>query len=157
MEFVTLNSELKFPIPDGFHVMDEEEMSGMTMIAAGPGVCLKDPERHMVVSVGYKIAGLLTSKILSQKDIAEKSEGTIRQAMQPYHYRPDGAGKREICRLAADGFGYQYTAEEADMYAETYVIKKGKTFYYFHVYMRAALKEESMPVWEEMLREAVWL
>ena len=134
MERMTLNNELQFPVPDGFHVMDEEEMSGMTMIAAGPGVCLKDPERHIVVSVGYKKAGLLTSKMLSQKDIAEKSEGSIRQAMKPYSYWPDGAGKRE-----------------------TYVLKKGKTFYYFHVYMRAALKEESMPVWEEMLREAVWL
>lgn len=70
MERMTLNNELQFPVPEGFHVMDEEEMSGMTMLAAGPGVCLKDPERHMVVSVGYKKAGLLTSKMLSQKDIA---------------------------------------------------------------------------------------
>jgi hypothetical protein len=34
MERMTLNNELQFPVPDGFHVMDEEEMSGMTMIAA---------------------------------------------------------------------------------------------------------------------------
>lgn len=156
MEFVTLNSELKFPVPDGFHVMDEEEMSGMTMIAVGPGICLKDPERHIVVSVGYKKAGLLTSKMLSQKDIATKSEGSIRQAMKPYRYWPDGAGKREVGGLAADGFRYLYSAQETDMYAETYVLKKGKTFYYFHVYMRAALKEKSMPVWEEMLGSASW-
>jgi hypothetical protein len=53
--------------------------------------------------------------------------------MQPYLYWPDGAGKREIGGLAADGFGYQYTAVETDMYAETYVIKKGKTFCYLHM------------------------
>ena len=46
--------------------------------------------------------------------------------MQPYRYWPDGAGKREIGALTADGFRYLYSAQDTDMYAETYVLKKGK-------------------------------
>lgn len=156
MQSLVLNNELTLPCPDGFYVMDEEEIKTLAFIASGPGVCLKDPDRHIVVSAGYKKAGGLTARLLNQKDVATKSEGSIRDAMRAYGYLREGAGKREIGGLPADGFQYSYTAEETDMYGETYVLKKGKTFYYFHAYMRNAHKKGGQMVLDEILNGVVW-
>ena len=37
------------------------------------------------------------------------------------------------------------------MMGESYVLKSGKTLYYFHLYAREALEEESLACWETML------
>ncbi len=37
------------------------------------------------------------------------------------------------------------------MGAESCVMKRGRDAVYFHVYFRDALREESLPVWEEIL------
>ena len=37
------------------------------------------------------------------------------------------------------------------MLAESYVMKYNKKIWYFHFYARAALKEESLKVWNEIL------
>ncbi len=51
---ILLNRTLALPLPEGFHVMDEEERSRLRFLEAGECVCLSDPERHLVVTVGWK-------------------------------------------------------------------------------------------------------
>ena len=43
------------------------------------------------------------------------------------------------------------------MYGESYALKDGRTLYYFHLYARQELKEESLPLWRQLLEEARWL
>ena len=42
------------------------------------------------------------------------------------------------------------------MYGETLTLRDGRVWYYFHLYARQALKEESLPVWEDFLSSARW-
>lgn len=42
------------------------------------------------------------------------------------------------------------------MTGESYVIKDRKKLWYLHVYMRTALLDESLPVWEEILDAAAF-
>ena len=69
MEDVLLNNSLKLPCPEGFHVMDDEERSELNIMGNGPGVCLSNPERHIIVSIGWQQVGGLTSLLLKSGDI----------------------------------------------------------------------------------------
>lgn len=151
MEDILLNNSLKLPCPDGFHVMDEEEKSQLNIMRDGPGVCLSDPERHMMVSIGWQQVGGLTSMLLKSGDIVKNSEKAVSKSMQSYGYQREGFLQRSIAGNQAEGFAYTYEAQGVPMYGQSCAMKVGKVFYYFHCYARQALREESLKVWEEIL------
>jgi hypothetical protein len=151
-----LNNTLCIPCPEGFHVMDENERKALTFIADGPGVCLSDPDRHIIISAGYKQAGSFTSFFFNEKDAARSMEQQIAKPMAAYGYRKLGSAERIVGGRGVHGFGYIYESQGIAMYAESHVSKIGKTFYYIHYYTREALKEENMPVWESFLNEIRW-
>ena len=149
-----LNKELKLPVPEGFHVMDEEEVSRLRLLEEGPFVGLSDPERHMMITVGWKQLGSLTALMVNAGDVARHTEKTIRRAMVQMGYHCEGFRERQIAGAGAAGFRYKYNAQNTDMVAESLVVKLNKTVYYFHVYARAAVREESLSCWEDILNAA---
>jgi len=54
--------------------MTEEETRGLTMLGEGPWIGLSDPERHMIVTVGWKRLGAVVSFLLSGADLAKNAE-----------------------------------------------------------------------------------
>ncbi len=151
MRELLLNDALILSYPDGFHLMTEAERGGVDPAEDGPWIGLSDPEKHILVTAGWKQIGGLTA-LLVRGDLAKNMEKRVRGPMQPYGYRLEGFEKRTIAGETADGFRYSYRAQETDMIGESYALKREKTVYYFHFYARAALSSESLPVWEEMLR-----
>ncbi|MBR3154478.1 MAG: hypothetical protein IKF10_05695, partial [Lachnospiraceae bacterium] len=67
----TFNSTLHLSFPDGFHVMDNDERQKLNMLADGPGECLTDPDRHIIISIGWKELGLFPALLVSVKDAAD--------------------------------------------------------------------------------------
>ena len=115
MDSVILNDELKLAYPEGFHVLSAEEMDRMQFLEKGAGICLSDPERHILISVGWKRPGVLAGLMLNAGDLAKNSEKTIRKAMQNMGYRCRGFEKRQIAGNRAEGFGYEYSAQGVEM------------------------------------------
>ena len=151
MKTVVFNDELKIGDPEGFHIMDEEEMKEMGVLDNGPVLCLKDSERHIIISVGLKKVGGFASFVLNQKDIAKKMEGYIGKAQEKYGYRFCDFITRNVGDHPADGFCYNYKAEGIDMYAEALTWKKSKKIFYFYLYAREELRNKSIQTWEEIL------
>ena len=156
MEYITMNDVLKLSCPDGFHVLDKEEMAKLRFNEEGSGVCLSDPERHMIVSAAYKQIGGFSSFLLNDKDLLKNLETAMRKAQKPFGYNAAGDVTRSVGGRIAKGIAYTYTAQEIPMYSESLLIREGKTVYYFHVYSREALKEGNMSVWDELLNTSVW-
>ena len=152
----TLNEKLTIAYPDGFRLLNEEELKQLTFIEKGPGYVIRDDERHIMISCAWKNEGLLESMFLSAHDLARKNEENVRKAMQGFGYHGAGFPVRNIAGEDTEGFCYEYTAQDIEMYAETYTIKKDKVLYYLHFYTRSALKEENLKIWEEMLSGAKW-
>ena len=140
--------------PEGFHVMDETERSKLRFLTVGEGAGLSDPERHMIVTLGHQRAGGFSAALLSTKDLAKNMEKQISKSMAALGCRTESRKQRTIGGKEAHGFRYSYTVQDVGMTGETYVIKDGKEIWYLHVYMRTALLEESLPVWNEMLDAA---
>ena len=147
---------LTLPRPDGFHVMAETEWSKLRVLADGEGIGLSDPERHMIVTLGYRQASGFSAVLLSTKDLAKNMEKQIRKSMAALGCKTEDMKQRSIGGRVAHGCRYSYTVQDVDMTGESYVIKEKKEIWYLHVYMRTALLAGSVPVWEEMLDSAAW-
>ncbi|MBR3359010.1 MAG: hypothetical protein IKG46_14420 [Solobacterium sp.] len=149
METAVLNETVTLTLPDGFEQMSEEEMKGMQFTEPGPGMCYKDTERHIIVSFGWKDAGL-ASLLVSTKEIAKNMEPHLAKALKPYGYRlldivQDTFGTKNV-----SGVKYEYTAQDTPMYAESWGFKEGKTIFYIHYYTRKETEAENKAVWEEI-------
>ena len=96
-----LNNELKLPVPEGFHVMDEEEVSRLRLLEEGPFAGLSDPERHMMITVGWKRLGSLTALMVNAGDVARHTEKTIHRAMAQMGYHCEGFRERQIAGAGA--------------------------------------------------------
>ena len=150
------NYSLRLSFPDGFHVMDNDERQKLKMLVDGPGECLTDPDRHIIISIGWKELSLFPSLLVSSKDAADNSQKAISQAMQPYGYRFRETFAENIGGKSAPGFSYEYEAQGISMHGETCVIKHNKVLYYLHIYMRRELKGESTKIWKDILATAKW-
>ena len=156
MEKITMNQELVLTLPDGFRVKSEEEVKAMNMIGGGSAVCAEDPDRHVLISLGWKTVGALVALLLSSASVAKTSEAQIARSMKPYGYRRVGFGKRSIGGKEADNISFTYTAKATAMEGETCVLKKDRTLYFLHFYGWEENKAEDLPMWESIVASAEW-
>ena len=143
--------DLTLFLPDGFHVMDEAEWSKMQLLASGECAGLADPQRHIIVTAGYKQINSFSAALLSGRDLVKNMEKQIRKSMTSLGYSLICFDSRTVDGKTAEGFRYTYTSSSVDMTGESLVIKSGKELYYLHVYMRSELLSPSLPVWENLL------
>ncbi len=146
-----LNNELKFTYPEGFHVMTEEERRQQSQPLNGSWEGFSDPERHVIMTVGWKQIPGFSAKLLSGKDIARNSEKYLRKVMKPYGYRLEQYYERTAAGIETNGFSYSYTVQGIAMTGYCYELKRNKSVYYFHFYTRTELKEENQKVLDEIL------
>lgn len=155
MEKIVLNEALTLAFPDGFRKLDEGELSRLRMLQSGPGICLRDDDRHIIVSLGYRQAGWLAG-LLSGKDLIKNAQDRIAGVMRPYGYRQTGCQDRRVGSKTAQAFQYAYVAQDTEMVGECCAVKEGKTIYYLHFYVRKACREDGLRLWQEILADARW-
>ena len=153
METVILNDSLRFSFPDGFRKMSEEELKQVCTYKSGPGVCLRDDDRHIIVSLGHRRAGLLAA-LLNGKDLIKSAQSRIAGVMKPFGYRLTGYQDRVLAGKTAPSFQYTYTAQGVRMVGECCALKMNKTLYYLHCYVRQSCLEEGSQTWKEILETA---
>ena len=151
-----LNNELELTIPEGFHEMDDDERSKLTFAGGEPGLCISNPDLHIVVTVGWRVLGSFAAMLLSTKSAAKNTDMQIGKMMRRFNYRTQGFSERELGGRSASGFRYTYDSKNTRMMGETFFVKNGKTLYGFNFYGRQALEKKSMPAWEEFLDTVRW-
>ena len=150
-----LNNELEITLPDGFHILTEEELAGMNFSDGKPDLCISDPERHIIISIAWRKSGF-AAHLLSAKDVIGKMESGIRKSMEPYGYSLETFLTEDMNGTPAEGFRYEYEAQGISMIGETFSVRKGKVFYYIHCYLRKALREESLQTLESFFGTFRW-
>ena len=151
-----LNNELTLDFPDSFRVLEEEEKKSMKFIAEGPGECLSDPSRKILLTVGWKKISKFASFMLNAGDVADKMEKSFASSMASFGYEMTGRPERTLDGEEAKGVSYRYTASETEMTGESYVMKHAGTLYYIHYYTRTALADENRSVFEDILASLKW-
>ena len=141
--------------------MDPAEYSNLLVNKNGDGAAFKDEEAHIIVSVGYKKVGAFGGLALKLADPVSTMEQSLRKAMASCNYRTTGMIEADFGGTPAKGIRYTYSAKDGsgaltDMVAESYVIRRRGTLYYFHYYTRAALAEENCGVRDAVVRSVEW-
>ena len=151
-----LNKEWRVTVPGGFREMDDVERGKLNTLEATPQWGAQDPDRHMVISVAWKKRGF-ASLLVNSQEVAKKMEAAVRGPMQAYGYHLEGFLTEDAGGMKADGFRYTYTVQDIGMTRESYSIKKGKTFYYLHIYYRTELANENASVIRELIGSSEWV
>ncbi len=156
MEKIILNNEMNLHLPEGFHVLSEEELRQYPAAEETPDWGASNPEQHILTVISWRKRNGFLSALAGLKELSKTMEDRMRKIMQPYGYQLESFVSRRIGGLEAEGFRYDYTAQETAMSAESLIAKKGKNFYYIHSYYHTALKEESLSTLENLFGSAGW-
>ena len=151
---LVINDALTLYYQDGFHVMSAEEKRQLPALGEGPAEALKDPDRHVIITLGWKKVPRLISALFSANDAADTIKKSIRKPMAAFGYHNEQDLSRTIAGENAGGVGYEYEAQGIAMYGESYVIRHGNFFYYFHIYTRTEYKDSNLQLWSEILDSA---
>ncbi|MCR4962812.1 MAG: hypothetical protein K6B40_02890 [Firmicutes bacterium] len=146
--------DLILSYPEGFHEMSREEKAGLAFYNGESGVCLSDPEAHILVTIGCKESRL--AFLLQARDAAKKAEEHIRKPMQAYQYRLEEFSDHRVGGEKACGYRYRYTVQDIPMTGETVVVKHKKAFYYLNFYARTESLTDSIKKWQAMLDAAAF-
>ena len=104
----------------------------------------------MLVSIAWKKVNPVAGFFLHLIRPVVSMEAGVNHAMQGYGYQKETMLSRAIGGCPAQGFRYTYAAG-APMVGESYVIREGRSLTFFHVYVKADLREESLQRWETLL------
>ncbi|MCR4951524.1 MAG: hypothetical protein K6A40_09410 [Solobacterium sp.] len=152
MSEIRWNETFLADVPEGFIEADEAMKQQMNTPWGAPQYLLQDPDRHMIISLASRQTGGLTALLAGNvEEVVRNMEPKVAKAMQSFGYRQGSFLERTVADTKAYGFSYEYTAQNTGMSSETYMMKNEKTYYYFHVYYRTELKDESLPVWNAVL------
>lgn len=155
MENVLINKELYITLSDGLHQMTPEEYKQNNMAADGSSVSFLDPARQIIVSIGWKKTAL-GSMMMDADDVAKNLEANMSRSLRGAGYQKSNIIQRNLGGLEAMGFDFTYQAQGENIIGYSYVVEKGKTFYYFNFYGRSGTKEEYDRIWNEMLNSIKW-
>ena len=133
MQEIVLNQEFLLLFPEGFTVLSEEEREKLNFLREGEGICLSDPERHIMASLAWQAAGF-AALLLSPKDLAGNAEKYVRKAMENANYRKLAVEDLALAGDKGAAYTYLYEANDTKMYGKSAVLKKGSTIYYLHFY-----------------------
>ena len=145
-----VNEEMMIPLPEGFHVNDDEEKRALAKGQKAPAWVMSDPDRHIVFSVSWKGDSKLASVLVSAKDMAKMMRKKFGQAAADAGYTFGELRKFNVGGAKACGYPFSYVVDDVAMCGDSAVVKKGKNFYFFHTYYREALKEEDEAILEEI-------
>lgn len=151
MNELKINGRFQLVCPEGFRELTEAEREKLNTLGAGESLFLTDEADHIVASIGWKDVNAFAGLLLHLVSPISSVEASVSRAMAPYGYRKETMLERQIGHQPAKGFRYTYTAGDTPMVGESYVIHQGRSLTFFHGYLRASMRESSLPRWQELL------
>ncbi|MCR5322430.1 MAG: hypothetical protein K6E85_04045 [Lachnospiraceae bacterium] len=122
MNTIQIN-DISLSYPEGFHEMSDREKAGLQFFKGQQGTCLSDPEKHILVSIGFRKSAIASLMIDGEK-AAREAEKNIREPMKNFGYRMENFSECEIAGQKAYGFRYHYTARDIGMTGEQFLCRQ---------------------------------
>lgn len=149
-------NKMHLHMPEGFHVLSEEERSKLNMLKDGEGEVISDPDRHITVSAAWKKHNALLGMLTDEDGAIHSMEKQTAGPMKAFGYELDGFTTETVGGKDAKAFAYHYNVQDTGMSAESMILKNDDVHYYIHCYYRTALKEESRAVLQEIFAQTSW-
>lgn len=144
MEKILLNNELELTCPEGFHVLNEEEMNKFNFANDKPGCVLENKDSHIIISLSWRPINGLLALMVNVRELAQKMAQYISEADQPYDHRQGDSFTGTVAGEKSAGFDYHYKAQDIDMDGRAIVVKHRRMLYYMYFYSRSQLRQQSL-------------
>ena len=154
MEKELINNRLELVRPEGFRVMDHEELKQAYGIDYDCMWGMRDEERHIILSVFWKVSNKLISKLGTAKLVADESQKAMRRRYRKAGYHSNGLFETEVAGNKAWGFSYGYTPDGPAQSCETVVVKDGTCCYTVLYHTREECAQANRAIYEEVLASA---
>ena len=151
MNRTRVNDQLALSYPDGFHVMDREELKKLYLDDNPNRWGIWDQEKHIIITVFWHSSNALLAALAGAKDVAKSTEKKLHKGLGKYSYRRDGFFQTTLCGRETTGFRYTYQLGDVTLAAETIVLKEKTVCYTIYYYAREELALASHPVFEAVL------
>ncbi|MCR5230900.1 MAG: hypothetical protein K6D03_12320 [Solobacterium sp.] len=129
MEKAAVNQEIMFPVPKGFHVMDEEELHQAFPGSEGSCWGIWDKEQHIILRVLWQNLNGLTAWLADMEKVAVNNEKLTAKVHEGFDYQPEGFFKTSVSSYEAHGYSFSYRRFDVTQHVETALFKKGKVIY----------------------------
>ena len=73
MTSTVINGEMRIPLPEGFHVMSDEERLALSKGQNAPAWVMSNEEKHLLFSVSWKAIPAIASMLLGPKDMVKNN------------------------------------------------------------------------------------
>ena len=153
MTSTVINGEMRIPLPEGFHVMSDEEIISISKGQTAPAWVMKNNDTHFMFSVSWKAIPALAAFLMGAKDMAKTMHKRFGAAAGDAGYTIGEIREIMIGGVKAYGYPYSFVADGIAMCGDSIVVKKKKTYYFFHTYYREEMKEENEALLEEIYSE----
>ena len=151
MQKAMVNDSLEFAMPEGFRLMGHEELVQAYELDYPLMWGMRDEERHVVLSVFWKINNKLLAKLATPKLVADSRRNTLRRILRERDLHFDEEFDSEIAGLKARGLRYRYVNNGNQYTCEYVVVINDRTCYTIDYYSRSDLAEANRPMYEEIL------
>ncbi len=152
MNNALLHNELSVSFPEGFHVMDRDEMKKLYLDDNPNRWGIWDTERHIIITVFWHQTNGILAALADEKSVAQSTESRLSRGLKKYHYKCLGFFSTPLCGQEVPGFRYEYTLGDVVQVGETILLKQGKTCYTIYYYERKNRSYSDHEVFEEVLR-----
>ena len=151
MEKALVNDSLELTMPDGFRVMGNDEVKKAYGFDYDCLWGMRDEERHMMLTVIWKVSNKVLAKLGTAKIIAEQQDKGLRKRFKRMGYKSGDLRPIKIAGIEGCNFGYSYELEGTTLACETSVVKDGTCCYSIYYYTREECDEENRALYEEIL------
>lgn len=151
MEKVLVNDNLELAMPDGFRTMERDEVKKAYGFDYDCLWGMRDEERHMMLTIIWKVSNKVLAKLGTAKIIAEQQDKGLRKRFKRMGYQSGDVRPIEIAGIEGCNFSYSYELEGTELACETNVVKDGTCCYSIYYYTRADCAEENRSLYEDIL------
>ena len=149
-EKILVNNEVYMTVPEGFHVMIEEELRQLFGDADPARWGLWDKERHIMVILDWKEYSPLTLKLTNVKKIATQNERIMEKGYKNNTFRLEGFFSAQVDGHEAEGYRYTYQVQGIGQKAESLLMIQKHTVYRLSFIGRTENEAADEPLYEEL-------
>ena len=145
-----INGEIIFKYPDGFRLMDIEELKkyfGTSENMSG----IRSEEQHIIMSFGWNKVNILLSILAGQKSVLNGMEKRFRGSLKGFKRKENI--EVNICGVKAKGFAFEYIANDGDIEQIGNIVsfRLGKFLYIIQFAARKEDEQKAQNVFDKLI------
>ncbi len=148
-----INQEITLTWPEGFHVMDGEELRELYQNDDTKRWGIRDKTRHLIITILWEDYSSLLIKLSDIKAVARKNEKMSARGYRDHGYRREGFFSMSVDGRQAEGYRFSYRIGEADQSGQTLLFKVKNRIYSISCIGRSEKAEEDRALFERILEE----